>query len=138
MRRNAVAKTPLGAFGFILLGLAIATPNSAAGTDEELGEVKVERKPKFVPNGPGQRPFDVTRHTVPISEIQRSVPKDSIPALVHPRFVGPGEVRKLLGGKDRVLGVHLNGEAKAYPIRILNWHELVNDEVGGRPILVSW
>ncbi|MBI1984016.1 MAG: DUF3179 domain-containing protein, partial [Acidobacteria bacterium] len=34
--------------------------------------------------------------------------------------------------------VFLNGEAKAYPVRILTWHELVNDRVGGRAILVSW
>jgi hypothetical protein len=39
---------------------------------------------------------------------------------------------------ERVLGVALNGEAKAYPLRILNWHELVNDSVGERPVLVTW
>lgn len=100
--------------------------------------VKVERKQRLFSNGPGQKPFDVTRHTVPFSEIQRSIPKDSIPALVHPRFVKAGEVGKLLNETDRVLGVFLKGEAKAFPIRILNWHELVNDQVGGDPVLVSW
>ena len=40
--------------------------------------------------------------------------------------------------QDMVLGVHLGGYSKAYPVGILNWHELVNDQIGGRPILVTW
>ncbi len=128
----------IGTFAFISLGLALAIPISAGDADQELREAKVERKSKLISNGAGQKPFDVTQHTIPLSEIQRSVPKDAIPALVHPKFVAAGEVGKLLNDKDRVLGVLLNREAKAYPIRILNWHELVNDEAGGQPTLVSW
>ncbi len=124
--------------GFILLGLASGVPIPADDGAWESRQIKVERKPKLISNGAGQKPFDVTRHTVPLSEIQRSVPRDAIPALVHPRFVTAGEVGKLLDVRDRVLGIYLNGEAKAYPTRILNWHELVNDEAGGQPILVSW
>ena len=124
--------------GFILLGLASAIPIPADDGAWESRQVKVERKPKLISNGAGQEPFDVTRHAVPLSEIQRSVPKDVIPALVHPKFVEAGQVGKLLDDRDRVLGIFINGEAKAYPIPILNWHELVNDEAGGQPILVSW
>ena len=54
---------------------------------------------------------------------------------------GEGEADRAgdsLKGDDRVLGVFLKGEARAYPVPILNYHELVNDKVGGRPILVSW
>lgn len=127
-----------GTLAVILLGLASTSTVLAGEPRHERGEVKVERKAKFISNGPGQKPFNVTRHTVPVSEIQRSVPKDAIPALVEPQFVRSSEIGNLLAPKDRVLGVYLNGEAKAYPIRILNWHELVNDEVGGQPILVSW
>jgi hypothetical protein len=101
-------------------------------------EVKIEGKPKYISNGAGQKPFEVTRHTLPLYEIERSVPKNSIPALVHPKFVSASQAGNLLDVKDRVLGVYLKGEAKAYPIRILNWHELVNDEVGGQSVLVSW
>jgi uncharacterized protein DUF3179 len=127
----------VGTLAVILFAPAFVT-DSADAAGQGTGEVKVERKPKYISNGAGQKPFDVTRHTVPLSEIERSVPKNSIPALVHPRFVAAGEIGKLVDEKDRVLGVYLNGEAKAYPIRILNWHELVNDEVGGQPVLVSW
>ncbi len=80
----------------------------------------------------------VIEPVIPIKEIESSVARDAIPALDDPRFSSPGEVGRLLKASDRVLGVALNGEAKAYPVRILNWHELVNDSVGGRPVLVSW
>jgi uncharacterized protein DUF3179 len=127
----------IGSLAVILFAPAVfAISADAAG--QEPRKVKVERKPKYLSNGAGQKPFDVTRHTVPLAEIERSVPKNSIPALVHPKFFAAGEVGTLLDVKDRVLGVFLKGEAKAYPIRILNWHELVNDEVGGQPVLVSW
>jgi Protein of unknown function (DUF3179) len=129
---------PVRTLAVILLGLTSVTIVLAGKSRHEPGVVKVERKPKFISNGPGQKPFNVTRHAVRLSDIQRSVPKDAIPALLHPVFVTASQVRKLLAPKDRVLGVFLNGEAKAYPVRILNWHELVNDEVGGQPILVSW
>jgi hypothetical protein len=64
-------------------------------------------------------------------------PKDGIPALTEPQYVAAGEADYLSGG-DRVLGLEVNGDARAYPLRILSWHELVNDTVGGEKILVSW
>ncbi len=101
--------------------------------------VITEPKTKLVPAGSGQKQLDVTRHTIPLSEIRGGGPqRDGIPALVHPGFITADQVGRLLKKSDRVLGVFLNGEAKAYPVRILNWHELVNDSVGGRPVLVSW
>lgn len=101
--------------------------------------VVIESSPRTVFAGPGQKPFDVTRHTIPISEIRfGGPPRDGIPALVRPKFVSANELGRQLKDSNRVLGIFLNGEAKAYPIRILNWHELVNDTVGGRALLVSW
>ncbi len=89
--------------------------------------------------GKGQKSFDVTRHTVPLAEIlDGGPPRNGIPTLVDPIFVPADQMRRLLKDNDRVLGVVVNGEAKAYPLRILNWHELVNDSVGGRAVLVSW
>jgi hypothetical protein len=44
----------------------------------------------------------------------------------------------VLRPSDIVLGVEFGGIAKAYPVRILNWHEVVNDDVGQQPVLVSW
>src|SRR5437773_8993216 len=105
------------------------------------GPLSIIREPKTVllPAGPGQKPFDVTRHTIPLDEIEDGGPaRDGIPAIFHPIFARAGAVQYSLRDADRILGVYLNGEAKAYPVQILNYHELVNDSISGRPILVSW
>ena len=101
------------------------------------GQVVVEPKPALIPAGPGEKPFDATRHIIPLSEIRPSVPRNAIPALFRAELV-PADQAKELQDTDRVLGVARNGAAKAYPIAILNYHELVNDEIAGVPILVSW
>jgi hypothetical protein len=89
--------------------------------------------------GKGQRPFDVTIHAVPLGEIITGGPaRDAIPALDHPKFASRKDADRFLRAKDRVLAVSMNGAAKAYPVKILNWHEIVNDEVGGREITVTW
>lgn len=119
-----------------LLVMTSAALVSAAGREKPA--VTVEEKAKHISNGLGQKPFDVTRHTIPLKEIHRNVPKDFIPALLRPRFNSAQDVAKLLRDSDRVVGVFLNRDSRAYPIRILNYHELVNDAVGGQPILVSW
>ena len=64
-------------------------------------------------------------------------PKDGIPAIMAPRFLDAGEAG-FLNSADKVLGLVVDGRARAYPIRILSWHELVNDTVGEIPVLVSW
>jgi len=88
--------------------------------------------------GRGQRPFDVTKHSVPIEELHGGgPPRDGIPAIDHPKFV-PAANARFLRGNDRVLGVNHNGVAKAYPIGILNWHEIVNDDFAGKPVAVTW
>jgi hypothetical protein len=124
----------------VLLGLLLfvfLTALSGVATGEVPGP-KVERKTKLISNGPGQRPFDVTRHSIPLGEIERSVPKDAIPALARPEFLTAQKAGIQLKDSDRVLGVFLNDEAKAYPVVILNWHEVVNDVVGNKPVLVTW
>ena len=65
------------------------------------------------------------------------VPRDGIPAMTNPQAVAPGEAAYLSDG-DLVLGVALNGEARAYPHR-LGWkHEIVNDRLGGQYICVTF
>ncbi|UCF29787.1 MAG: DUF3179 domain-containing protein [bacterium] len=86
-----------------------------------------------------QASWDLSKHSIPVDEILAGgPPKDGIPALLDPRFLSGEEAANLLEPGDRVIGYSSAGVAKAYPVRILNYHELVNDEVGGSPILVSW
>lgn len=61
-------------------------------------------------------------------------PKDGIPSVDSPRFASSYTG----SGGDYVIGVALNGEAKAYPIQILDWHEIVNDVVGGVSVSLTY
>jgi hypothetical protein len=82
--------------------------------------------------------WDFSDSSIPVDQIESGgPPRDGIPALFSPSFV-PAAEANFLTGEDRVLGIEIAGEARAYPIRVLSWHELVNDTVGGSPLLVSW
>lgn len=63
--------------------------------------------------------------------------KDGIPAIDHPLFEQPDQAA-WLKPDSRVLGVVHNGIAKAYPIAILNWHEIVNDRISGDGVVVTY
>lgn len=81
--------------------------------------------------------FDLADSLVPVEQVfQGGPPRDGIPAIDHPRFISVTEAG--LNPEDRILGVSLNGEARAYPIAILNRHEVVNDSFGAHIVLVSY
>ena len=63
-------------------------------------------------------------------------PRDGIPALTDPAFVS-AEAARIADG-DRVMGVAYQGEAKAYPLSIMNWHEVVNDRFADTPVVVTY
>jgi hypothetical protein len=65
-------------------------------------------------------------------------PKDGIPAIDAPRFVTPAQASDWLDPREPVIGVVHAGDARAYPLQILIWHEIVNDTVGGRPLAVTF
>ena len=65
------------------------------------------------------------------------VPLAGIPALNDPPTLAVSGAR-YLKKRERVFGLVLNGEARAYPLRILSWHELLNDRLGGEPIVLSF
>ena len=84
------------------------------------------------------QPFKLERLVIPRDEILSGGPrKDGIPALTYPRMLSPRGAR-YLKPNDRVIGVALGGQTRAYPLRILNWHEVVNDRVGGIPVAVTY
>jgi len=75
---------------------------------------------------------------VPVDEILNGGPgRDGIPSLDNPVFVKAGDA-KFLSPKDRVLGVEINGNARAYPVRILNYHEIVNDSIAEKAIVITY
>ena len=62
---------------------------------------------------------------------------DGIPDLRSPKMLTPEEA-DYLQPRERVFGISINGDHRAYPLRITNAHEMVNDTVGGEPISLSW
>jgi len=82
--------------------------------------------------------FNLDNAIVPRKEIlSGGPPKDGIPAILKPQFVGPQSADFLLD-EDPVIGVEIGGIARAYPIRILNWHEVVNDIIDDTPLAVTF
>ncbi len=82
--------------------------------------------------------FDLSDSLIPAEKIMHGgPPKDGIPAIDNPKFI-PADKVDFIKPKDRVIGVYRDGVAKAYPIRILNWHEVVNDSIGEHPIVVTY
>jgi hypothetical protein len=82
--------------------------------------------------------FDLSDSLIDASSIRGGgPPRDGIPSLDEPKFVSIVDV-DFLDSDDRVIGVYRNGVAKAYPIRILNWHEVVNDDFAGSATLVTY
>ncbi len=75
---------------------------------------------------------------VPLAEIQPSVPRDGIPPIDEPRFESPADARGWMAGRAPVIALEVAGDARAYPLAILLWHEIVNDVVGGRSVLVTF
>ncbi len=69
--------------------------------------------------------------------VSGGVPLEGIPALDRPAHVPASEAR-FMRDREEVMGVAAGGAYRAYPLRVLSWHEMVNDEVGGEPITLSF
>ena len=82
--------------------------------------------------------FDLSHHVVPPGEIRDGGPaKDAIPAVLEPQFV-KAAAATFLEANDKVIGVVVQGRARAYPIKILDWHEVVDDSIAGMPLAVTF
>ena len=82
---------------------------------------------------------DFGKRTVSLEEIvSGGIPKDGIPAIDDPKFVTVAAADRWLGEREPLAVVRVGGEVKAYPLQILIWHEIVNDEVGGRNVAVTF
>lgn len=82
--------------------------------------------------------FSVVDALIPIDEIHSGgPPRDGIPAINRPHFVN-ANAADFLQASDRVLGITRNGVSKAYPVAILNWHEIVNDRFADEPVVVTF
>lgn len=128
------------------LGLA-ALLLTAAAAYRMLSEVQESRGKNRLGDGsnPSSYGFSLDPTALPEGTIVASgLPRDGIDALIHPPVYTVEKVQSLHGRskylvtRDRVIGVTVNGRSRAYPLQILDWHEMVNDTLGGEPILVTY
>jgi hypothetical protein len=81
---------------------------------------------------------DFTKRTINLSEIRADgATRDSIPPILKPKFVPVAEITGL-GDLEPVISLSINFEAHAYPLRVLLWHEIVNDEIDNTPVAVTY
>lgn len=77
----------------------------------------------------------------PLVDMRRVVsggpPPDGIPPVDDPRFLEVGDV-DFLDDREPVVAIEVNGDARAFPVQILTWHEIVNDTIGGEPVTVTY
>ena len=82
---------------------------------------------------------DFTKHSVPLSEFfGGGPPKDGIPSIDDPKFISQADADEYLEDGEPVAVLELDGVARAYPIQVLTWHEIVNDEIEGQAVAVTF
>ena len=82
---------------------------------------------------------DWTRHTIDYDSIlSGGPPRDGIPSVDEPKFISPDEAAEWLVDNEPVVFIELEGIARAYPLQILTWHEIVNDQIGSTPLIVTF
>ncbi|WP_417615364.1 DUF3179 domain-containing protein [Oceanisphaera sp.] len=78
--------------------------------------------------------FNLDDALIPAAELlPGGPPRDGIPAIDNPGFIDA-----ILAPRDEVIGLAYQGETKAYPVAILNWHEVVNDYIGGQAVAITY
>ena len=118
-------------------GTATPTPPAPTPTPPRDESDAVERQVARILEGNFPR-IDLSKRSVNLAEIRSVIPPDAIPAIDEPRFLMIEEASDWLSAEAPVIAFERNGDARAYPLEILTWHEIVNDVVGGEPVIVTY
>jgi hypothetical protein len=125
-----VPRNTLSRYTTLLMVLLLSLPGASFGARSQGWEVDILRD---VFGYGADTPSDV-----PWEELMQGCGRrDCIPSIDRPRFVAAAEA-KHIRDDDIVMAFELAGEARAYPVFILNYHEIVNDVIGGRPVAVTY
>lgn len=123
-------QTVLVAVGALIAGCGGGTAGDGARAPQAADELRVSTD--------GWK-TDFSRHSVPLGDfISGGPPRDGIPPIDDPNPIAIQDADEWLADKEPVLVVEVDGQARAYPIQILVWHEIVNDRLGGRAIAVTY
>ena len=133
-------KRTLIALATALAAVAIA---ACGGTDDEdagpADAADRTAEAEAVPFDTSDWSTDFTNHSVPLEEfVGGGPPKDGIASIDEPKFISVEDADEFLAPREAVAVVELVGEVRAYPIQILTWHEIVNDEFAGQPVAVTY
>ncbi len=116
----------------LLLSLMVLALSCAGPEQEGAGEVP--SRPAIT----GQPSTPATLADGRTAPLVRVVPRDHIPAVYDPVHISVKEVGEEAGQGTPVIGVSIDGQSVAYPVAFLSDREIVNDTVGGTPIVVTW
>src|SRR5258708_22420791 len=76
---------------------------------------------------------------IPLAELESGgPPRDGIPPIDQPKFLSPADAGAWLKDQEPVVAFEVSADARAYPLQILIWHEIVDDEVGGVPVAITF
>jgi hypothetical protein len=128
---------------WVLLARSPGTPGRGGVGAPETGGARSSGVAMSSPVDPDARFFwelpEEPRSLIPLDEIiSGGPPPDGIPAIDRPRFESVEAASAWLAENEPVIAFELGGDARAYPIQILIWHEIVNDVVGGEPVVVTY
>jgi hypothetical protein len=121
---------------FFRVGGRAPTPSEVANIAKEIGEDTGKLANSLLG---GEFNINEEKFSVNPSKLTGGGPlKDGIPSIDNPKFESASDAKKWMRESDLVFGVVHKGEDRAYPQRILVWHEIVNDKISGDPILVTY
>jgi thiol-disulfide isomerase/thioredoxin len=124
---------------FTWIGVSVAILALAIVSAAIAGPPRPQEADVPPPGAASQFSTDFSKHSVPYNEIlSGGPPKDGIPAVDAPQYISVDEADEWLEDREPVVAVEANGEARAYPIQILMWHEITNDTLGGFPVTVTY
>ncbi|MEM9066469.1 MAG: DUF3179 domain-containing (seleno)protein [Planctomycetota bacterium] len=127
--------------GSVLTAAVLGTDEPASAAIQERDEARQQGAGPETVRRPGSvvlsQEYDLAGLTLPLEQIHTLLPRDAIPALTDPETEPASEV-EWLDGTDRLAILVIQGEAYAAPLKVLNYHEIVNTTVGGQPVALTY
>jgi hypothetical protein len=124
----------LGATLLLFIAISVPLVFQQLNSQDTVNDISVDANSSEV-----QRTSDGTKYTVHPDELVQGCPSmDCIPSIDDPNYVSTAEADSWLNPEDKVIGVNIDNQSRAYPLRIMNKHEIVNTEVGNEPIVVTY
>ncbi len=124
----------LGIFGLIVIAGCLqekAKPETSIERVPEISDMEKELGINVTDRG-------VKYIVDPEKIISGGPPKDGIPSIDNPKYVPVEEASKYIQDNELVLGIIYKGVKRVYPLQVMVWHEIVNDEIAGDPVLITY